>query len=82
MAELGGMYRAELSGVLGGLTRVRAIQLNDAHIFCAPDQVAAEAAAALGLINRAYLRFAHDLRVHFGKITNCRYGPAGLGSQR
>ena len=42
MAELGGMYRAELSGVLGGLTRVRAIQLNDAHIFCAPDQVAAE----------------------------------------
>jgi threonyl-tRNA synthetase len=54
MAELGGMYRSELSGVLGGLTRVRAIQLNDAHIFCAPDQVAAEAAAALGLIRQAY----------------------------
>ncbi len=54
MAELGGMYRSELSGVLGGLTRVRAIQLNDAHIFCAPDQVAAEAAAALGLIGQAY----------------------------
>ena len=54
MAELGGMYRSELSGVLGGLTRVRAIQLNDAHIFCAPDQVAAEASAALGLIQQAY----------------------------
>ena len=54
MAELGGMYRSELSGVLGGLTRVRAIQLNDAHIFCSPDQVAAEAAAALGLIEQAY----------------------------
>jgi threonyl-tRNA synthetase len=54
MAELGGMYRSELSGVLGGLTRVRAIQLNDAHIFCTPDQVAAEAAAALGLIQQAY----------------------------
>jgi threonyl-tRNA synthetase len=54
MAELGGMYRSELSGVLGGLTRVRAIQLNDAHIFCAPDQVAAEAASALGLIGQAY----------------------------
>jgi threonyl-tRNA synthetase len=40
--------------VLGGLTRVRAIQLNDAHIFCAPDQVAAEAAAALALIGQAY----------------------------
>ena len=54
MAELGGMYRSELSGALGGLTRVRAIQLNDAHIFCTPDQVAAEAAAALGLIKQAY----------------------------
>ncbi len=50
MAELGGMYRAELSGVLGGLSRVRAIQLNDAHIFCTLDQVAEEARAALGMI--------------------------------
>ncbi|TDC74022.1 threonine--tRNA ligase [Streptomyces hainanensis] len=54
MAELGGMYRAELSGVLGGLTRVRAIQLNDAHIFCTLDQVADEAEAALAMIRRAY----------------------------
>ncbi|WP_271220217.1 threonine--tRNA ligase [Streptosporangium carneum] len=54
MAELGGMYRSELSGVLGGLTRVRAIQLNDAHIFCTPDQVADEAWAALEMIRRAY----------------------------
>ena len=54
MAELGGMYRSELSGVLGGLTRVRAIQLNDAHIFCTPDQAADEAAGALGLIGQAY----------------------------
>ncbi|WP_461027742.1 threonine--tRNA ligase [Streptomyces sparsus] len=54
MAELGGMYRSELSGVLGGLTRVRAIQLNDAHIFCTLGQVAEEAQAALGMIRRAY----------------------------
>jgi threonyl-tRNA synthetase len=54
MAEIGGMYRAELSGVLGGLSRVRAIQLNDAHVFCTLDQVEAEAAAALALIRRAY----------------------------
>ncbi|MFF3406201.1 threonine--tRNA ligase [Streptomyces sp. NPDC002742] len=54
MAELGAMYRSELSGVLGGLTRVRAIQLNDAHIFCTPDQVAEEASAALGSIRDAY----------------------------
>jgi threonyl-tRNA synthetase len=54
LAEIGGMYRSELSGVLGGLTRVRAIQLNDAHIFCTLDQVAGEAGAALGMISRAY----------------------------
>lgn len=54
MAELGGMYRSELSGVLGGLTRVRAIQLNDAHIFCTLDQVADEARAALEMIRSAY----------------------------
>ncbi|MCT4354325.1 threonine--tRNA ligase [Streptomyces sp. Je 1-79] len=54
MAELGPMYRSELSGVLGGLTRVRAIQLNDAHIFCALEQVREEAAGALELIRRAY----------------------------
>ncbi|MFF5041107.1 threonine--tRNA ligase [Streptomyces nigra] len=54
IAELGGMYRSELSGVLGGLTRVRSIQLNDAHIFCTLDQVAEEAQAALEVIRRAY----------------------------
>lgn len=54
IAELGGMYRSELSGVLGGLTRVRAIQLNDAHIFCTLEQAVEEARAALGLIRRAY----------------------------
>ncbi|MGI5427187.1 threonine--tRNA ligase [Streptomyces sp. CA-179760] len=54
MAELGGMYRSELSGVLGGLTRVRAITLNDAHIFCTLEQAVEEARAALELIGRAY----------------------------
>ncbi len=54
MAELGGMYRSEPSGVLGGLTRVRAITLNDAHIFCTPEQAVAEARAALELIGRAH----------------------------
>ena len=54
LAELGGQYRSELSGVLGGMTRVRAMQLNDAHIFCTPDQVEAEAASALRMIRQAY----------------------------
>ena len=59
MSEIGGMYRSELSGVLGGLTRVRAIQLNDGHIFCSLDQVAGEARAALDLINKAH----HDMGI-------------------
>ncbi|MBB2913550.1 threonyl-tRNA synthetase [Streptosporangium becharense] len=54
LGELGGMYRSELSGVLGGLSRVRAIQLNDAHVFCTPEQAADEARAALELIRRAH----------------------------
>jgi threonyl-tRNA synthetase len=54
MAEIGGMFRSEMSGALGGLTRVRAITLNDAHIFCTLDQVPAEAQAALQLIRDAY----------------------------
>jgi threonyl-tRNA synthetase len=48
------MFRSELSGVLGGLSRVRAIQLNDAHIFCTLEQVAQEARGALEMIRAAY----------------------------
>jgi len=54
IAELGPMYRAERSGVLGGLSRVRSIQLNDSHIFCALDQVGDEVARVLRLMDVAH----------------------------
>lgn len=54
IAELGGMYRAERSGVLGGLSRVRAISLNDAHNFCALEQVGDEVREILRLIGEAH----------------------------
>jgi len=54
LAELGGMYRAERSGVLGGLSRVRAISLNDGHTFCAPEQVVDEVCRELELIRQAH----------------------------
>src|SRR4051812_26352174 len=54
IAEIGGMYRAERSGVLGGLSRVRAISLNDGHTFCAADQVAGEVVRELALIKGAH----------------------------
>ncbi|MEV7227938.1 threonine--tRNA ligase [Polymorphospora sp. NPDC051019] len=54
IAEIGGMYRSERSGVLGGLTRVRAISLNDSHNFCALEQVGAEVADVLRLTSEAH----------------------------
>ncbi|WP_328530895.1 threonine--tRNA ligase [Nocardioides sp. NBC_00368] len=45
--ELAPMFRAERSGVLSGLSRVRQINLDDTHVFCRPDQVAEEAGRAL-----------------------------------
>ncbi|GIJ51111.1 hypothetical protein Val02_79970 [Virgisporangium aliadipatigenens] len=54
VGELGPMHRMERSGVLGGLSRVRAVSLNDGHIFCRPDQVAGEIARELGLLRRAH----------------------------
>ncbi len=51
--ELAAMFRAERSGVLSGLSRVRQINLDDTHVFCRPDQVAAEVALALRSALRA-----------------------------
>jgi threonyl-tRNA synthetase len=54
IAELGGMFREEPSGALGGLSRVRAIQLNDGHVFCPPELAGDEIGAVLDLVDRVY----------------------------
>jgi threonyl-tRNA synthetase len=54
LAELGSMFRSELSGVLAGLSRVRQINLDDAHSFCRPDQVVGEVRLALDAIGHCY----------------------------
>ena len=54
IAELGGMFRYELSGVVGGLSRVRAMTLKDSHIFCREDQIKEEFAGVMRLVERAY----------------------------
>lgn len=41
-AEMGTVYRAELSGTLHGLMRVRGFTVDDAHLFCAPSQTRKE----------------------------------------
>jgi len=53
-AELGTVYRAELSGTLHGLTRVRGFTQDDAHIFCTPEQVREE---VLGCIDFSFNLF-------------------------
>jgi threonyl-tRNA synthetase len=40
--EMGTVYRAELSGTLHGLMRVRGFTVDDAHLFCTPEQVRKE----------------------------------------
>jgi threonyl-tRNA synthetase len=51
IAELGQNYRLEKSGELMGMVRVRSFNLNDAHIFCTPDQVIGEVRGAIELAN-------------------------------
>ena len=54
LAELGTMYRYERSGVLSGLSRVRCMTLNDAHIFCTPDQIKEEFSNVMKLVEQSY----------------------------
>ncbi len=57
IAELGTMHRYEMSGALAGLQRVRSMTLNDAHIFCRPDQIKSEFTRVVQLIQRVYEDF-------------------------
>jgi len=49
LAEYGTCYRNELSGTLSGLLRVRAMAMNDAHMYCRKDQIKSEFAGVLKL---------------------------------
>ena len=57
-AEFGTVYRAELSGTLHGLLRVRGFTQDDAHIFCTPEQVETEVGNCVD--------FAYDVFKTFG----------------
>jgi threonyl-tRNA synthetase len=57
VAELGLVHRHELSGVLHGLFRVRSFVQDDAHIYCTEDQVEAEVAGVIKLVERIYKKF-------------------------
>jgi threonyl-tRNA synthetase len=50
MFEFGAVYRYEKSGVVHGLTRVRGMTQDDAHIFCSREQMAGELQSLLGFV--------------------------------
>ena len=66
LAEYGNNFRYEKHGSLSGLLRVRAMCMNDAHIYCTPDQVHDEFKSVIEMYQNYYehLRIG-NLRVRF-----------------
>ena len=54
LAEYGQVYRMEESGAVSGLLRVRGMCMNDAHIYCTPEQIKDEFKAVMALHEKVY----------------------------
>lgn len=82
-AELGTVYRRERSGVLHGLMRVRMITMDDAHIFCTPEQVGDEIVAVVDLCTDMLRTFGFsDFRTELSvRDPNSPQDYTGEGSQ-
>lgn len=75
MAEFGCCHRYEPSGALHGLMRVRNFTQDDAHIFCAEDQINSESAIFCDLLTTIYKDFGfEDVRVKFSDRPPVRAG--------
>ncbi|QQS42143.1 MAG: threonine--tRNA ligase [Acidobacteriota bacterium] len=59
-SEMGTVYRAELSGTLHGLMRVRGFTVDDAHLFVRPDQVLKEVGDCLDFAIQVFETFGFD----------------------
>jgi threonyl-tRNA synthetase len=64
-ADFGRLHRAERSGTLHGLTRVRSFSQDDAHIFCMPEQIGEEIRQLLRMIDEVYGDFGFRERKVF-----------------
>lgn len=62
-AETTMVYRDEQSGELGGLSRVRCITQDDAHVFCRYSQIKDEFFAIWDIVDKFYSTFGFELRV-------------------
>jgi threonyl-tRNA synthetase len=73
-AEIASDYRNEKSGTLHGMLRVRGLTMDDAHIFCRPDQVEDEIYAMLDLVDYIYGTFGLRFRLDFSTRPAKRIG--------
>jgi len=73
-AEAAPLHRNELAGTLHGLTRVRYVTQDDAHIFCTEDQVAAEVDAAIDYVRYLYGLFGMEPHAELSTRPDDRLG--------
>jgi len=82
MAEFGSCHRYEPSGALHGIMRVRAFTQDDAHIFCAEEQIAPETVRFVELLSSIYRDFGFaEFRVKFSDRPARRAGTDAVWDQ-
>ena len=59
-ADFSRLHRFEPSGTLNGLTRVRSMAQDDAHIYCTPEQLDAEIASFVAMVREVYDAFGFE----------------------
>src|SRR5512143_3145674 len=77
LAEYGTCYRYEQSGELFGLMRVRSLSMNDAHIYCTPEQFAEE----FNAVNQMYLKYFKIFGIEKSVMRFSTHDPAKLGQK-
>jgi threonyl-tRNA synthetase len=77
LAEYGTCYRYEQSGELFGLMRVRSLNMNDAHIYCTPEQFAQE----FNAVNEMYLKYFKIFGIEKSVMRFSTHDPAKLGQK-
>ena len=77
LAEYGTCYRYEQSGELFGLMRVRSLNMNDAHIYCTPEQFADE----FNAVNEMYLKYFKIFGLDKYQMRFSTHDPAKLGQK-
>ncbi len=77
LAEYGTNYRYEQSGELFGLMRVRAMNMNDAHLYCTAEQFADEFRA----VNDMYLKYFKIFGIEKYVMRFSTHDPARLGQK-